>query len=279
MYKIWFFSISIALSVLLFYSCNRENYAQTDYGIAPVSEKNLLNKSLILYGQLHEGNLPATTPGVNFITSNSVLGSILTGDILTVYLPVITNADSLCKLYIRVKDANAYWEVPLNSNQQYPTVEIRIPNFIQLQPFEMEYLVESCAGQIGELITANSVDIYTIAGQAGSPRFNLIFELGYDLDLHVIDPSGEEIYFGHPNSVSGGQLDVDCICCDNPSENIFWSDGPTGSYQFWVNDYSDCVPENCADYTLYVFDNDNQVVQVQTGTLCDGNSPIYTYTR
>jgi uncharacterized protein YfaP (DUF2135 family) len=101
--------------------------------------------------------------------------------------------------------------------------------------------------------------------------------LGFDLDLHVIDPQGEEIYYADPNSFSGGLLDVDCICCTNPSENIYWSNGPVGVYQFWVHNYSDCTADDCGDYTVYVFDN--SVVQVQTGTVCSGISPVYTYVR
>lgn len=49
-----------------------------------------------------------------------------------------------------------------------------------------------------------------------------------DLDLHVTDPSGNEIFFGNKSSPTGGLLDVDnnagCdeSMSDRPVENIYW---------------------------------------------------------
>lgn len=48
-----------------------------------------------------------------------------------------------------------------------------------------------------------------------------------DLDIHCVDPNGEEIYFGHKNSRSGGVLDVDMNAgygtSRTPVENIVWA--------------------------------------------------------
>lgn len=67
-----------------------------------------------------------------------------------------------------------------------------------------------------------------------------------DLDLHVIDPLGEEIYYAHSTSASGGELDVDmnvgCGSTRSPVENVFWHSGeaPRGTYRVRVNYYSAC---------------------------------------
>lgn len=62
-----------------------------------------------------------------------------------------------------------------------------------------------------------------------------------DLDLHVIDPFGEEIYYKHKQSASGGELDVDANAhsarlTSFPQENIYWPYGkaPRGKYQVLV---------------------------------------------
>jgi hypothetical protein len=72
-------------------------------------------------------------------------------------------------------------------------------------------------------------------------------ESGRDLDLHVIEPSGEEIYYGHakyPNSsATGGQLDQDMICGNyrNGQENIYWtSNPPIGEYIVRVHFFGNC---------------------------------------
>lgn len=70
-----------------------------------------------------------------------------------------------------------------------------------------------------------------------------------DLDLHVIEPSGVEIYHQNRKSSSGGKLDIDMNRDDanismQPVENIFWPDGaaPEGRYRVQVNLYiSKCL--------------------------------------
>lgn len=70
-----------------------------------------------------------------------------------------------------------------------------------------------------------------------------------DLDLHVIDPAGEEIYFQRRTSASGGRLDVDsnagCVnnMTERPVENIFWGAGqaPRGQYQVSVRYFQQCI--------------------------------------
>lgn len=62
-----------------------------------------------------------------------------------------------------------------------------------------------------------------------------------DLDLHVFTPLDEEIYFGTPNSGSGGQLDVDDVCENGGPENIFWtSSPPRGTYRVEVDYFGSC---------------------------------------
>ena len=65
-----------------------------------------------------------------------------------------------------------------------------------------------------------------------------------DLDLHVVDPAGERIYFGHKRSASGGELDVDANANSlnlrkHPKENVFWPRGgaPAGEYTVHVRLY------------------------------------------
>ena len=75
----------------------------------------------------------------------------------------------------------------------------------------------------------------------GTLRVSLGFNVDSDYDLHVLTPSGDEIYYSNP-SAGGGELDVDqCIdSCGTAShaENITF-DGTAlqGTYQVWVVNY------------------------------------------
>ena len=77
-------------------------------------------------------------------------------------------------------------------------------------------------GEGGELIRGVEVKV-------GDPQFTLIWNTdGVDLDLHVIEPGGKEIYWEDPKGNKGGELDVDNTKGFGP-ENVYWlveSDGP-----------------------------------------------------
>jgi hypothetical protein len=82
---------------------------------------------------------------------------------------------------------------------------------------------------------------------SGDVRVTLSWADANDLDLHVIDPNGEEIYYDNPTSASGGTLDVDanpgCVGSTvTPVENVFWPSGsaPSGTYTVLVNYYQNC---------------------------------------
>lgn len=80
--------------------------------------------------------------------------------------------------------------------------------------------------------------------QTGDVQLSLMWNNYNDLDLHCVDPTGEEIFFDHKKSRSQGELDVDMNAnqpySDRPVENIYWPNAlaPGGSYQVYVNHYA-----------------------------------------
>jgi predicted DNA-binding WGR domain protein len=93
---------------------------------------------------------------------------------------------------------------------------------------EMQSRVAQAGGQQGEIqisLMWNNQD-----GSSGQRN---------DLDLHVIPPSKEEIFFSHKDSMCGGKLDVDKQEFDNECvENIVWGENsPHGTYNVYVKNY------------------------------------------
>jgi len=108
--------------------------------------------------------------------------------------------------------------------------------------------------------------------KTGALQFSLMWNNFNDLDLHCIDPVGEEIFYKHKTSASGGELDVDMNwvygggkandttilktmrCSDRPVENIYWNKGnvPSGRYRVYINYTKNFGEQGCEDPTNYV---------------------------
>ena len=74
-------------------------------------------------------------------------------------------------------------------------------------------------------------------------RASLLWNNRNDLDLHVVPPSGEEVFYAHKKSACGGWLDVDMNVrgeTEKPVENIRWARGqaPAGRYKVYVQNYA-----------------------------------------
>jgi hypothetical protein len=112
----------------------------------------------------------------------------------------------------------------------------------------------------------------------GDLAFRLRWSNSTDLDLHVIEPSGEHIYFAHRTSATGGQLDVDSNSgcsgtSSSPVENVYWPTGraPRGNYEYYVDHWCG----SSASYTVQVL-RGGTVVNSQSGSLSSG-SRTYSY--
>lgn len=93
----------------------------------------------------------------------------------------------------------------------------------------------------------------------GDVAFRLVWDGQTDLDLLVVDPSGECVFFANDHSPTGAILDVDCNAgtdrlCEHPIENVFWPVGtaPAGQYRIWVRAHGLIPAEAPLPYRLLV---------------------------
>jgi hypothetical protein len=90
----------------------------------------------------------------------------------------------------------------------------------------------------------------------GSVNVRLEWRAEADLDLWVIDPCGNKIYWYQPQQTcqgAVGRLDLDNWCSNfvlGRPENIFWkTNPPIGTYKVYVDYYEDCDNAGTVHYT------------------------------
>lgn len=139
-------------------------------------------------------------------------------------------------------------------------------------------------GPMGPSLT-QSINLLRVG--SGDVQVSVAWDAPTDVDLHVTDPSGEEIYFAHKTSASGGTLDLDsnpaCTIDHINNENVVWPTGnaPTGTFTVELVYWSACSQPQ-SNYTVTVVVAGQQP-QVFSGTLVTSNAntkiPIGTFTR
>lgn len=180
-----------------------------------------------------QGNSYVLTGGsniINFRSSNSI-SYVIIG---------IDGVDG----YFRI-DKSALTEISTN----YYTFSLAISPTLILQSIKFRIAYVDINGHVSNYYVLNSSEI---PAGTGLLQIHCTWQKHNDVDLHVLEPNGEEIFFGNDRSLNGGELDVDsnpnCSLDYIESENVTYKDGAlveAGVYTVRANLYSACnVTEN-----------------------------------
>ena len=159
-----------------------------------------------------------------------------------------------------------YYEIRLPSADTSTTVLLGFPQDIPLTEFDLQFAVATAAGSVGPYVPLSTE--VTIVG-TGDVQVTLSWDADSDVDLHVVAPGGDEVYYGRRSVASGGELDLDSNAgCDIDgirNENIVWPVGraPRGVYTVRVDYWSNCGVSR-TDYSVRI--NNGGSVQIVTGT-------------
>ena len=89
--------------------------------------------------------------------------------------------------------------------------------------------------------------MYIAPVASGELQITLSWDAVSDLDLHVVDAHGDEIYYGRTAVESGGTFDLESSCDDNfggiiRNEHVAWPEQspPPGTYLVRVNHWESC---------------------------------------
>jgi hypothetical protein len=167
---------------------------------------------------------------------------------------------------------SGYFEISLPAPATSAELLVTFPQALASKEFDLHFAAADAAGRVG-IPADKSYDAIVVG--TGDVQVTVAWDTDADVDLHVVDPSGAEIYWGERESPSGGQLDLDsnaaCAGDNVRNENITWAVGtaPQGTYTVRVDYWSSCeAPET--RYT--VLTNNGGEIDIYHGTFNgDGN--------
>jgi hypothetical protein len=151
------------------------------------------------------------------------------------------------RLLLSAAGTDDYYSVPLPSASALENVVVSLSPNVNGNQLRLRYALEvpTAWGPISSRHCGSS------GPASGDVQASVAWTGASDVDLHVFDPSGEEVYFGNRDAASGGQLDIDsnaaCELDNTNVENIFWplNGAPAGQYRVELHYFDDCnVPRS-----------------------------------
>jgi hypothetical protein len=181
----------------------------------------------------------ATVSGISVMLNGGSAQQVVSGS--TTYTRVIVSVGGLTDYYELTLPAGVSSEgILLTANESAP-------------PFTWTF--DYAVGDVTTIGAYASQTVQFITAATGDIQISVSWNDTSDVDLHVIDPNGDEVYFGRTNVPSGGRLDIDSNagCSDDRdathgpgfhknNENIVWPTGSAipGDYKVFLDYYSDC---------------------------------------
>ena len=166
--------------------------------------------------------------------------------------------------------APGWWELTLPANTMAADVILSLGPEVTLDSLEALFAVgASGGGAIGSYYEA-PIEVVPVA--TGEVQVSISWDSPTDVDLHVVDPDGDEIYYGSRTTDEGGELDLDsnagCSMDEKRNENITWPEGTAkrGTYIVRVDYWSACSFTGTTNYVVTVR-RDGHAPQTYTGSL------------
>jgi hypothetical protein len=170
------------------------------------------------------------------------------------------------RLVVAIQNANhqfieGFFDLPLATISGEVTLTIVFSQDLAQGTFFLAFATIDDQGVVSQYTTFEQTPIQVATGTV---QVSLSFQPSQDLDLHLVEPSGEEIFFGNLTSTAGGTLDLDsnpnCAIDGRNNENITYPEGtapPSGEYIVRVDFFESC-DQGGATFSVVVNKNGQQ---------------------
>jgi len=248
-------------------SCSNDS-SGTESPLSPSSARNLSIDDVVASASVAQsagtrlpGAAPASSGGPHITASGNQ--RVVNGGTLAVVINADAPFDTIY-MFVGAKTLGlstetpggigGYYKVTLPSVDTATTTLLTFPQTFPIGEFDLEFAAATPSGAIGPYV---GLSTRVTAVGTGDVQVTLSWDADSDTDLHVIDPSGEEVFYAHRSAASGGALDLDsnagCAIDGVRNENITWPIGraPRGRYTVRV-DYWDSCGVGQTNYTVRI---------------------------
>jgi hypothetical protein len=191
-------------------------------------------------GALVQGAAPGATPGGPQAGTNVPSANIITGGTTGI---VVSGDVEFASVIIIVGGAEDYYEVILPNPTSSAEILLTFAEDVPLTNFDCAYSFRDTNGNIARYastaVTARSVP-------SGDVQVTVTWDAPSDIDLAVLGPDEQRIWFDEPEAANGARLTVDsnagCDIDNINTESITYPRGraPSGTYVVEVRQFSSC---------------------------------------
>jgi uncharacterized protein YfaP (DUF2135 family) len=205
---------------------------------------NVTARTGTVIGILHDTDAPESAAGPAPTVAG--IATVVNGG--STRVTIGSDPTSFHRVFIFSPSARGHWEVLLPDGVTAEDLVLSVARTVRAGNLRLRYKLESLTPEVGPYAeqTLSVINVGT-----GDVQVSVAWTGASDVDLHVFDPSGEEIYYANKTAASGGMLDLDsnpaCEIDNKNNENIVFPTGmaPSGEYRVVVDYYDDCgVPKS-----------------------------------
>lgn len=187
----------------------------------------------------HSGTPPASTGAQTVNVTGGT--TLINGG--SAQVTVGASSGNFTDVFIAVDGVDGYYQLTLPGNVTTQDLLLTAASRFAQQNFTLSYGIGNGGGLTGQ----TTVPVTTVNVGAGDVQVSVSWDAESDVDLHVVQPDSEEVWYGNDSTAVGGKLDLDsnpaCSIDHVKNENITFSAPPTGTYKVRVDYYDACGVE------------------------------------
>jgi hypothetical protein len=161
------------------------------------------------------------------------------------------------------RKVGGFWQLQLPAPTTDLLLVVQVSGQVPSPTFDLQLALSSQLGVVGPY---SEVPTNVIRGTS-ELEITVWWDKPSDVDLNVIEPSGEEVYWGNNISATGGMLDqdsnIECVIDNKNNESIRWTKAPSGTFAVRLDYYSSC---GVSETKFVVAVNHNGTSELYQGT-------------